>query len=108
MYLEFALDEAPFTRWDGRVEFIKALIEEYAPAVKNRGLPNQFGGRGDQADIATDLQRQLDNFDISVVPFGYVALFIILYILVVGPLDYFVLKHVFHKLEWTWIDRKSV
>src|SRR5205085_228522 len=54
-------------------------------------------------DITSRLQQELDNFDVNVVPFGYVALFIILYILVVGPLDYFVLKHVFHKLEWTWI-----
>ena len=66
---------------------------------QNRG----FRDGGANNDITTSLQQNLDNFDVNIVPFGYVALFIILYILVVGPLDYFVLKHVFHKLEWTWI-----
>ena len=45
----------------------------------------------------------LDNFDVKVIPFGYVALFIVLYILVVGPLDFVILKFVLKRLEWTWI-----
>ena len=59
-------------------------------------------------DLISGIYNELENFDVNVVPFGYVALFIILYILVVGPLDYFVLKHVFHKLEWTWITFPAV
>ncbi len=107
VYIAFPLDEAPFTRWEGRAEFLKKIVQEFAPAVKARGPQQQFG-RDNLPDIATDVQRHMDNFDVSVVPFGYVALFIILYILVVGPLDYFILKHVFHKLEWTWITFPAV
>src|SRR5205085_8314289 len=111
-YLAFSLDEAPFTLWDGRVDFLKTMINQFAPAVNANDRNQNFGGGwrdgGGTHDVATSLQQSLDNFDVNVVPFGYVALFIILYILVVGPLDYFILKHVFHKLEWTWITFPTV
>ena len=38
-----------------------------------------------------------------VISFGWVALFILIYIVIVGPLDYFLLKRVFKRLELTWI-----
>lgn len=105
VYLAFSIDQAPFTRWAGRTEFLKAMINQFAPTVSINDQNQNLGGgwRDGTNDITTHLQQTLDNFDVNVVPFGYVALFIILYILVVGPLDYFVLKHVFHKLEWTWV-----
>jgi hypothetical protein len=37
-----------------------------------------------------------------------VALFIFIYILIVGPLDYIILKKVFKRLEWTWITFPTV
>src|SRR5208337_4236626 len=51
----------------------------------------------------TDLQRGLETFDVPVIHFGWVTLFILVYILIVGPLDYFVLKKLFKRLELTWI-----
>src|SRR5262249_6040241 len=57
----------------------------------------------DSTDVATRLQRELDRFDVPRVSFGLVALFIFLYILLVGPLDYLLLKNVFKRLEWTWV-----
>ncbi len=38
-----------------------------------------------------------------VISFGWVALFILFYIVLVGPLDYLILKKLFKRLEWTWI-----
>ncbi|MCI0377914.1 MAG: hypothetical protein L0215_09925 [Gemmataceae bacterium] len=116
-FLAFSLDGPPFTQWDGRAEFLKALISLTAPRVSpvaehmGMGGGARFRGMGDGMgtnDITSELHRTLDNFDVNIVPFGYVALFIILYILVVGPLDYFVLKYVFKKLEWTWITFPAV
>jgi hypothetical protein len=59
-------------------------------------------------DLGTDLERELDKFDVPNISFGWVALFILLYILIVGPLDYFILKKVFKRLEWTWITFPTV
>jgi hypothetical protein len=49
------------------------------------------------------LQRGLESFeDVPVISFGWVAFFILIYILIVGPLDYLFLKKVFKRLELTW------
>jgi hypothetical protein len=64
-----------------------------------------FGVRDSESgnDLGSRLQRRLDEFEVPVISFGWVALFIFLYILVVGPLDYLILKKFFRRLEWTWI-----
>jgi hypothetical protein len=108
----FDLDKGPFSVWDGRVEFWQALLGRLAPRVivppeGPDGMRNAvFGDTG--SDLTTGLQRELDKFDVAVISFGWVALFILLYILVVGPLDYLILKKVFKRLEWTWITFPSV
>ena len=105
--IAFELDKEPFTGWDNRVAFLKNLIKKLEPTVS----PEQnIDGRGvdSNSDLATQLQRDLDQFDVPVIPFGWVALFIIVYIAIVGPLDYFLLKKVFKSLEWTWITFPTV
>jgi hypothetical protein len=112
----FDLDKGPFSVWNGRVEFWKALLAKLAPRVVvppqgpdmgQQFNPNAFGG-GVGDDLTTALQRDLDRFDVAVISFGWVALFIVLYIIVVGPLDYFILKKVFKRLEWTWITFPTI
>jgi hypothetical protein len=50
------------------------------------------------------LQGNLDYFEgIPVVSFTWVALFILLYIILIGPVDYLFLKKVVKRLEWTWV-----
>jgi hypothetical protein len=71
----------------------------------------QFGGfRYDGREgMLSALQNRLEAFDgIPVVSFGWVALFILIYIIVVGPLDYLLLKKVFKRMELTWITFPSV
>jgi hypothetical protein len=54
--------------------------------------------------LAVDLKRELESFrEVPVISFGWVALFILFYIVLVGPLDYLLLKKVFKRLELTWI-----
>src|SRR4029077_18634492 len=72
------------------------------PPEDPNGLRNQVIADA-SSDVSTALHRDLDRFDVAVISFGWVALFILLYILVVGPLDYLILKRVFKRLEWTWI-----
>jgi hypothetical protein len=110
-YLAFSFDDAKgFANWDGRVDFLKGLVKNLAPAAGGVVGQNDFNMRGDPSasDLASNLLNMLDNFDVRVIPFAYVALFIVLYILIVGPLDFFLLKYVFKRLELTWITFPTV
>ena len=67
--------------------------------------------QGSDKELYDELQRYIDTFeDVPVVSFGWVALFILVYIctIIVGPLDYLVLKKVFKRLELTWITFPTV
>jgi hypothetical protein len=108
--LAFSFDDASFLQWPGKTPFLQNMAIKLAPKApgvfKDRDEPV---GRGNSAnDLATDFLGRLDDFDVKVIEFGYVALFIVLYILIVGPLDFFVLKYVFKRLEWTWITFPAV
>jgi hypothetical protein len=115
----FDLDGRPFTDWKGQPQFWKELLTQAWPriaAVSERGEdPNniQIGMPGPppapNQQLLTQLHGYLENFEeVPVISFGWVALFIFLYILVVGPLDYFFLKKVVKRLELTWITFPTV
>ncbi len=109
-YVAISLEDDNFDAWPGKERFLQTLIQQTAPKAPARIDEHdiRFARREIPDDVATELVRRLDEFDVTVIPFGYVALFIILYILIVGPLDYVLLKHVFKRLEWTWITFPSV
>ena len=114
----FDLDQPPFTTWNGQKDFWRRLLTKLGmkpPAEAqananggNAGIPAP-GGRDNSADLASMLQTRLENFkDVSVISFGWVALFILIYIVIVGPLDYLFLKKVVKRLELTWITFPTV
>jgi hypothetical protein len=120
----FDLDSSEFNSWGGRPRFWEQLLKVMAPlpqdqqAAEAKKIP-QGGPMQPQtqppttampenlrkAELLTGLQRGLEDFSQEVAPigFGWVALFILLYIVLVGPLDYLVLKKVFKRLELTWL-----
>jgi hypothetical protein len=103
----FELEKEPFSSWNNRTDFLKDLIRKREPTVPPADVnmnEKDFGN----SDLSTQLQTTLDQFDVPIIPFGWVALFIIVYIIIVGPLDYLLLKKVFKSLEWTWITFPTV
>ncbi len=112
-YIAISLEDTSFFQWQGKTEFLEAMVKQLATkAPANVDGNNNFNAnvmRGDfPNDLSTELVNHLDNFDVRIIEFGYVALFIVLYILVVGPLDFVLLKYVFKRLEWTWITFPTV
>ena len=110
----FDVDGPPFTTWpDGQKAFWNRVQAEFTPraAPAARGPQAMQPGMapmpeegGEPPALLGEVQRALENFEkVPVVNFGWVALFILVYILIVGPLDYFLLKRVFKRLELTWI-----
>ncbi len=99
----FDLDAPPFSTWEGQPAFWKKLQGEIAP--RQAANVNRPGGRtGSRGELGAELKQALENFaEVPVISFGWVALFILFYIVLVGPLDYLLLKKVFKRLELTWI-----
>src|SRR5262249_27207664 len=112
------LDQRPFTDWKGQREFWKFLmIQSWArnatigvKADDNNPNVNPWNVQEqNQNQLLSQLYAYLENFEeVPVISFGWVALFIFIYIIIVGPLDYFFLKKVVKRLELTWITFPTV
>ena len=103
--IAFPLDGSEFLAWAGRPEFLRTLVDQLGPRYrmpeKAKAPLWRAGGRID--DLGTELNIALDNFDVPRLPFGYIALAILGYLLLAGPIDYLLLRRLFGRLEWTWL-----
>lgn len=112
VYFAFSLDDPAMTQWPARTDFLRRAVTKLAPRsgqdAQNPNQPMRFGRGADLSDVSSQLYNQLDNFDVQVIPFAVVAVFILLYVIVVGPLEFILLKYVFGRLEWTWITFPTV
>ena len=111
-FVAFDLDAPPFVGWADGPAFWRWLIEEAGTALPKGGeaKPSVVANADDSRDeYGPLLQANLDFFEgVPVVSFGWVALFILLYIILIGPVDYFLLKKVFKKMEWTWVTFPAI
>ena len=58
----------------------------------------------EEDEAAAAIRHHNDTFDgVAVVSFGWIALLIGLYILLIGPIEYYFLKRILGRLELTWI-----
>ncbi|MFL5245432.1 MAG: hypothetical protein ACJ8FY_25325 [Gemmataceae bacterium] len=112
MLVAFDVDQPPFTNWEGQERFWTALAQDLGLRLPSASAQNANKGslmRSELPELGTLLADDLEAFDdIPVVSFGWVALFIVIYIIVVGPLDYWFLKKVVKRLELTWITFPAV
>ncbi|MGO9114934.1 MAG: hypothetical protein ACLP9L_37455 [Thermoguttaceae bacterium] len=97
------LDRGPIRDWNDRSQLVAAILnlppnEQVGatdnPVVQSYGY-NDLAG---QLRSAVDLPR-----DVRLVPFFVVALLVIIYILLIGPGDYFLLRRLGRGMQWTWI-----
>jgi len=105
------VDIKPFAAWPDRPLF-------WVKALDLRGTNTGVDAQKAQQrrlmdptlnDHATLVRRALDQFQgVTLIPFGWVAAFIVLYILLIGPGDYFFLKKVLKRMELTWITFPTI
>jgi hypothetical protein len=81
---------------DGELEF-SSLGEEYDQF--GPGYDDPYAGRGAPVPWGKTLEEMAE---VGGLPFLAVATFAILYILAIGPLDYYVLRKL-GRLRWTWV-----
>src|SRR5208337_3627925 len=81
-------------------------------ADQSVGGPGMVGGRFNPygiTDLSSQLRAALEQFPgVKLIPFGWVAFYIFLYILLIGPGDYFFLKKVLKRMELTWITFPTI
>jgi hypothetical protein len=106
------VDQKPFSDWADRALFWVRALDLKRPRQDQTGASPNAGGQFYQygaSDIASQLRVALEQFPgVKLIPFGWVAFFIFLYILLIGPGDYFFLKKVLKRMELTWITFPTI
>ena len=100
-----ALDASskPFATWEGRTPFWIKLLR-LSKSLQRHNDPSGAWTRMALNDLSSHLRRQLEQFEgVVTVPFQWVAFLVFLYILLIGPVDYFLVKKVFKRMELTWV-----
>jgi hypothetical protein len=112
--LTFDVDQNPFARWPDRSQFWVRAIDLRRPKSDQSGVGLAGGGgrpvyQNGITDLSTQLRAALEDYPgVKLIPFGWVAFFIFLYILLIGPGDYFFLKKVLKRMELTWITFPTI
>jgi hypothetical protein len=105
----FDLDRQPFSEFSQRAEFWDWVLREgganrTSVGSEGKPKPGSTGPTEEEDEVASALRTHSDTFEgVPVVSFGWVALLIVGYILLIGPIEYFFLKRVLGRLELTWI-----
>jgi hypothetical protein len=100
------VDQKPFESWEDKKLLWDKLLDlrgRSGDALNTNGGGNAFyANRGNE--VSGLLHSSLERFPgVRLVPFGWVAFFVFLYILLIGPGDYFFLRKVVKRMEMTWI-----
>ena len=103
------LSAPPLEAWRDRPRLLLRLLRMGAEQEPLLGDDQNSGGRVTHIgykDLSGQLRAALEAFTfggISLVPFSWVAGLIVFYILLIGPIDYFLLRRVIGRMEYTWI-----
>ena len=105
VFVAFDLEAAPFSTWAARPQLLARLLGK--PLVRDTQSESQSLGQVTTLgfeDLSGQLRGALDQYaEVQVVPFWLVALLLLAYIACIGPLDYFLVRRVFGRMELTWL-----
>jgi hypothetical protein len=105
------LDRGPVTAWRERPKLLRRLLET---AASQSQVGEQEGARGKVShvgyeDLSGQLRSALDSFPgVTLVAFSWVAALIVLYVALIGPVDYFFLRRFAGKMERTWLTFPAI
>jgi len=101
------LDRGPIRDWTDRSLLVAAILN--LPANEQAGATDDPVQSYGYNDLAGQLRSALDlPRDVHLVPFFVVALLVIVYILLIGPGDYFLLRRLGRGMQWTWITFPTI
>lgn len=104
-FVALDLDQPPLAEWPGRQRLVTRIIQ----TLTDRSLDDSDDKQQGQVvhvgydDLSGQLRSALDQFSgVTLVAFSLVAILVVAYIVLIGPVDYFVLRY-FGRLHWTWL-----
>lgn len=103
IFVAVDLDQPPLMKWSDRPLLVAKLLDLPTSPVeesKENAAMMHYG----YSDLSGQLRSALDRFSgVELVPFWLVAGLVIVYILLIGPGDYFFLRKAVRRMEWTWV-----
>ena len=108
VFVAFDLDSERIIQWKGHTNLVNRLVSGAKRVEGDSGAKKSQRGSSvshfGYKDMIGQLRVPLDKFtNVHFVKFALIAALISLYILCIGPGDYFLLKRVFKKMELTWL-----
>jgi len=103
VFVGLDFDQPPLRDWLGRNEFLRRALNW--PAVEKADEPAQAYAGLESDDMIGKLRNALDSkfAGVKPVPFALVAMLVVIYILLIGPGDYFFVKRFLQRMELTWV-----
>jgi hypothetical protein len=106
VFVPFDLDQAPFSTWPDRPLLLAKLMNFVLDDSEDDEVFQSALGpvaHVGYSDLVGQLRYALDQFSgVQLVPFSWIAFLMATYILIVGPLDYWLLTR-WGRPEWTWL-----
>lgn len=106
VFVALNLDQTPLAGWSGRGALVNRLLRK-TPIVASSSGATATGSNAQHLgfdDLTGQLRGALDQFSgVQVVSFGTIFGILCLYILLIGPIDYLIVKKLFRRMETTWI-----
>lgn len=91
--------------WDKLMDLRGRMHDVTAQVSDTRGALIE----AERGEIASRIHRGLEQFpSVVLIPFGWVAFLIFVYLILIGPIDYFFLKRIVRRMELTWLTFPAI
>lgn len=106
MLVPLDLDQPPFREWAARPRLVAGILRD---TLDNRTERSSETGLGQVTHVGYDdlvgqLRGALDQFPgVTLVAFSWIAVLVGIYILLIGPGDYFLLRKLLGRMQWSWV-----
>lgn len=104
-FVGFDLELPSIADWEGRPRILARVLQATEQMDRQRrGDSNTQVAQFGYQDLVGQLRSALDQFPaVQLVALWWVAALVTIYVVLIGPVDYFLLRDVFRRMTLTWI-----
>ena len=104
VYLALDPDRPPLANWADRGRLMARLLN-FSSASTEEAAGSRAMLHYGFTDMAGQLRSALDRFPgVGLVPFWIIVTLVIVYLLAIGPGDYFLVGRLLRRRQWTWLS----